>query len=461
MANFGTGLAGQIISQALSFFIAIYLARILGPADYGEINLVIAIVSYFGFLATFGLPTIGIREVVGAQMKNWGTVNDILSLRIFLAILSYLILVFCGLLFATSTRLFLLLILYGLGIVGAACLTDWIFVGMEDLQSPTIANMLSNVFAGLSIFLLVKNAADIYYIPVIYFVASAIACGFLYYFLHKVASIHLTLNFDRFRMLLTASMPLAITGGLSQIYGNLDMIMLGFVAGSEAVGYYSVAYKIVIVISGVVGIYGQSTLPVMIRLYETNKKLAEAFLKLNLYRMLFFLFPLLTGGMLLAGNIILTFFGEAYIRAVTPFCVLLCYIFLMALSMALSNLLLSAKEDKIYLKTIALGAFANVLANLALIPVWSFNGAAAAMVIAELAVLFYLVSQVKAWHIESWLDKKFLIISILSCVIMAIGIYGVQQIYQPHVGFLILVGAILYIGVSWPFCSKTIGRITG
>lgn len=457
-ANLGMGLAGRLFSQLFSFFIVVYLARILGPADYGDISLALALVSYFSLIASFGLPTIGTREVARAQTDSQETVSVLFSLRVWLAISLYSMLALYGLFFVSNQRLFYLLILYGLTMVSSACLLDWFFVGMEDLQSITVANLLGTVVNCSLVFLWVKDVTNIYFIPVFSFVGSLITCSYLLCLYRKIQHLHFCFNLTQFRALLRVALPFAIAGFLSQVYENMDMILLGYFVGSEEVGYYSVAYKIVIVLSSIIAIYSQSTWPVMIRLFATNQQQVGDFLRQNLHTMLYFMIPVITGGTILAHSLITAFFGEVYAPAVMPFILLLYYVFFMALSITMANLLLAVKKDKNYLRALALGAVTNVAVNLILIPHWRATGSAAAMVIAELVVFLCLVVKVKPLHKERWVDNKFLFISVGGSAIMGAGVFGLQRLIHLHVGFLILAGILIYISVSWPFCAKFIRR---
>ena len=457
-ANFGFGLMGRLASQAFSFVIVVYLARVLGPADYGDLSWALAVVSYFNLLANFGLHTVGTREIARDQTNCQESANQILSLRVWLAILSYVLLILYGYFLVSNLRLLYLLLLYGLTLLSSSWFLDWFFVGMEDMKSLTIANMLGSLLSGLFTFLLVKDVNDIYFIPAVSFAGSVLACLYLLNLYRKNHSVRLSLNFGFFFKWLKLSVPFAFTGLLSQVYGNMDMLLIGYFAGSEEVGYYSVAYKIVFVLSGIIGIYSQSTWPVMIRLFENNKQELGVFLKQNLHSMLYFMLPIVTGGTLLGGNIIEAFFGERYMPAAVPFILLLYYVFLMAISITLANLLLATKKDKVYLSTLTLGALVNVLANLVLIPAWRATGAAVAMVITELVIVVFLLSKANSLHKGEWIDSKFLFAVAASNGVMAMGIAGSMKWLQVHVGIEILLGAILYIGVSWPFCVKYIRR---
>ena len=456
--NLGAAFFGRLISQSLSFFLVVYLARILGPVAYGDLSLALATVSYFTLLANCGLPTIAIREIASSQDNPQEAASLIFSLRLLLAAISYFCLFVYGYFFISNSQLLYLILLYGLSMLSSSCFLDWFFMGMEDLRSLATANVLNNSFSCLVIFLLVKNVADIYYIPVIYFFGSVIASLYLLYIYRKTKFLRISVDFSKFLCLLRVAMPFAITGLFEQIYGNMDMILLGYMVGSKEVGYYSVAYKIILVLGGLVAIFSQSTFPVMIRLYGTNERLAKEFLMYSIHSMLYFMVPIVTGGTILAHGIIELFFGGAYAPAALPFIWVLVYCLFMSISTTLAHYILSVKADKVYLRTLIWGAVINVVANLVLIPVWHSTGSALAMVVAELFILFRFVSKVKTLHREAWLNKKFLAILIGSNAIMALCIYW-MQVLTWNVGFIILMGALIYIGLSWAYCVNYIKRI--
>ncbi len=130
----------------------------------------------------------------------------------------------------------------------------------------------------------------------------------------------------------------------------------------------------------------------------------------------------------------------------------------MAISITMANYLLAIKQDKIYFKTLVLGAIINITVNFALIPQWGSLGAAAVMVITELVILFFLLAQLKSIHKEPWIDNKFILASAGSSIIMAGGILGLEALLHLHVTLLILLGAIIYFALSWPFCAEFIRR---
>ncbi len=458
--NFSYGLAGRLLSQALSFVLMVYLARTLGPSEYGSLSLAIAIVGYFSVLATLGLQVEGVRIIAREQQNSFKSVSLIFSLRLYFAICSYLLLILYAYFyfFDSNLRFFNLLALYGLSLLSSAFFLDWYFIGREELHSLTIATLMGSIFCSAMTLWFVNSVADIYYIPLMAFIGAILSSVYLLYFYLQRDRIKLIVDFVLFRRLLLVSMPFAFSTIINQIQDNMDMVLLGYFWSADEVGYYSVAYRIVIVFSGLVGVYSQSTFSAMVRLNETDKQVALTYLKKNLHAMLYVMIPVVTGGTILAHDIILAFFGERYQASVVPFTLLLYYLLLMALSISMANFLLSIKADKVYIRVLICGLLVNSAANLLLIPYWKATGAAAAMVVTELAIFLYLLSRVRLFLASGWLDVKLIAISIASATAMGGLCYWIQYSFSIPVIATILLGTVIYFGLSGFYSMKYFKR---
>lgn len=455
--NFGMGLAGKLLSQVISFALVVYLARVLGPEAYGGISIALAIISYFNLVATIGLPTVGTREIAKEQTNKAETISCIFSLRICLAVAAY-VLLFTYACFFISDDLFPLLLLYGLTILSSSCLLDWAFIGLENLRVLALANVLGNSCTGILVFFFVKEVNDVFYVPLALFAGAVLACVLLLYFLYKRYLLRLRFTLAQGRVLLRVAMPFAITGVLSQIYENFDMLFLGITADYLEVGYYSIAYKIVSVLSGIIGIYSQAVLPVMIRLRSESDFLTGDVLQTNIRAILFFMLPVVTGGTILSSAIIETFFGAMYGGATVAFIFLLYYVLFMALSITVANWLIAVNKDRQYMKTLLWGAILNVAMNLLLTPLWQAAGAAMAMVITEVVVFIFFVWRVKQLQGKIFPDRNSFFVLLASSLAMGMGIMVLQQIFVLHVVFLIIIGAMLYLVLSWNVGAKIFRR---
>src|ERR1700741_2286174 len=68
------GTAGlRAASGAIGFVTAMFLAKLLGPSDYGTYSFVVALVGFLTIPSEFGLPKLAIREIAFANArKEWG-----------------------------------------------------------------------------------------------------------------------------------------------------------------------------------------------------------------------------------------------------------------------------------------------------------------------------------------------------------------------------------------------------
>lgn len=446
LKNFMVGILGRIIAQGVSIVSVAYVARVLGPQVYGDISLIVAIVSYFSLVTGLGLPTVGLREVAKDQQSSSGVVGNILVIRSCLALVAFCLLLLYGYFLLADKKWFTLLVLYGLGLFSNAILLDWAFIGLEKIQYTAFANAASSIFSFILTIFLIKSSQDVYLLPIIGFVSSLGVCLYLFYYYIMLHPTKLGINIKQICYLLKLSLPFVITSVLSQVYGNVDMILLGFIKGAEQVGYYSVSYKIVYFMSGIIGIYSQATFPVMSRLNSISQEKVANFLKYNICAILLLLSPMIIGGILIADNVIILVFGELYKKSAGPFILLLFYVLLMALNVTIANFILVVSADITYMKTLSMGAISNVLCNIILIPLYGAVGSAMSMVLSEVIISLYLVIVVKK-YVKKIFDIKFIVITMADCLLMSSVIYIINRILGWSIILALFIGTLFYIGV--------------
>lgn len=81
---------GRIGSMAISFLATLYIARVIGPTNYGQLSYAISFVALFGFLATLGVDTIAYRDLVKYPEKRHAILGTALTIRIVAGVLAAL-----------------------------------------------------------------------------------------------------------------------------------------------------------------------------------------------------------------------------------------------------------------------------------------------------------------------------------------------------------------------------------
>ena len=402
----------QVACKIFAFCAIVYLARILTPDDFGKISFVSAILSYFLLFTSWGLTTLGTREIAKDPGKISYYTENIISVRLLLSVLAFLCICVLAFFLPKPRDIKILLLLYGLSIFPLAVNSDWIFQGLEKMGRIAFSNVLN--FAGylLLVLIFVKNRGQLFIIPLFWGVGNIIACGVLLAFLIKrIGRINLRFNPAEFKKLLVHAFPIGFSWVMFQVYNNFDTVMLGFMRSQKEVGYYSAAYKIILVISSLAGFFFISIFPVVSNLYKQSIEKLKILLVYTAKLMIALSLPMMAGGIILAKPLMRLFFTSEYDSGIIAFQILICYVGISFLTMLYANSLLACDREKKYAWGVCLASGINLLLNALLIPKFGLAGAAVATVIGEAVLLVYsaaFFSRIASIAVLPHLPKPFL-----------------------------------------------------
>ncbi len=450
--NFVSLSVAQMISQAVLFLVIVYLARILGAANFGKIAFAQAVVLYFTLIANLGLTTLGIREVARNRDKIDNYVGNILSLRLVLALLSFfLLLAFVGLIHETVEVKYLI-IFFGFSLFSSALLLGWVFQGVEEMGFVAISRILDKFLYGALIFLLIKGPQQILTIPWLYTGGSFLASGFLLYiFIKQFSRPRLRFNLPFWKKMLRQSLPMGAAFIMIQVYYNFDIVMLGFMKNDEVVGCYNAAYKIVLFVWAFIPIFINVIFPLMSKYYQQSKEKLEHLISSATRLMSLIAFPLGVGGTLLARPIMSFLYGEEFNNGVIALQILIWTVVVIAIRCTYEQSFLACDREKRYFWGVMVGASSNIALNLVLIPYFGLKGAAIATVISELVFSLYMFcyfNLVSRTRIVSQLLKPFLAASFMGFLLYyARNLYLLLSILIGITAYLIAI--LLLKGITW------------
>ena len=371
----------------LTFLALVYLARTLGVEGFGRISFAQAIIVYFALLTHLGLMTLGTREIARDHGQIRVQVGLILSLRIALTIFSFLLLVIFALLVRQATEVTVLIVLFGLTLFPASLILDWAFKGVERMEFVGLIEGIRSVFFIVPILLLVKRPSDIFRVPILLLVSTMLAALCLAFVFSKWhGRISLGINWRWWKSTLLQALPLGLAFMMVQVYYFTDTVMLGFMKGEAAVGWYSAGYKIILFIQGLGGLFFESTFPVVSRFYQQAPEKLQGMIEDSVRLSAMLVIPLAVGGTVLAKPLVETLYGPQYQNSVEPFRILLWSITVGIIGMNFGYSLMACNRDRQYMAAVLIGATANVILNLALIPRLSLIGAATAKLCTEILI---------------------------------------------------------------------------
>jgi len=419
--NFISLFLSDSLSRVFGFIATVYIARILTVDGFGLIHYGLAFLTYAMLLTNPGVTTIGAREIA-RDRNNTRIVFEILGLRI---TLSAVVLLLCGagLLFIPgdpSTKAIVLI--YFITLIPFSFLLEFVFQGREEMEYIGVSRILQSATYVVFLLVLVRGLENLTFVPVSYLIAYGIATAFLLFaFFRRYRSFRVRFSVRFWRELLIVSTPVGLATIFNQAALTLPPIILGIFFAKEAVGVYSAAYKIIIMLLIIERVFHYVSFPVLSKQFTSApKKLSSTFSLLSRI-ILAITIPGTIGGIIIAGRLIALVYGTGYQSAVLVLQILMVYFMVTPLNSILGYGLVAVDRQRRFLFVIAITAFLNVLLILALGIKFSAPGAAIALVVSECVGLLIMNRELK--KIVSFTSFTYGLKPLIAAVAMGIGMF--------------------------------------
>ena len=374
--------SGEVISRAIAFCTAIYLARVLGAENYGIISFAIGVTLYLSKIADFAIDVIGIKEIANAPDSVNQLASSVLSIRLVFAVLLTGVSILGVQLFLKG-RECTIISLYFVTLIPIAANTKWIHLGLENAWPIGLSRIVSEMFALGLVIVLVRNMYDLWGAPFAQIVGEFCFTLILMSLL-KQQKYKIVFCWDLTRALpvFLSALPILGQAMLFLIIYNSDLIFLRLFRNSESVGYYAAAYMLICFLANVGHSYGMSLLPTLTRL-GANTSDEKSLYQTSIVHMYAVCLPISIGGCLLASQIIKIGFGENYTNSILALQILIWCIPLSLLRIVPWAVLISICHQKDFLKIMIYSVITNIALNTLLVPKYGIIGAAVATVITE------------------------------------------------------------------------------
>jgi len=378
-------LASRILQMGISMLVGIWVARYLGPQNFGLLNYAIAFCGLFTPLVKLGLDEIVIRDLVQDPQAKNEILGSTFILKLFSGIAVFLLSI--GLISLTNkgdnVTFWLVAILASRGILISFDTIDFWFRSQIQSKYTVIAqNTAFLLTTTLKASLIQIGASLSAFAGVIWLQSFLSSVGMIIgYVLNGNYLTAWNWSFTRAKYLLQQSWPLILSGLAISVYMKVDILMLGEMAGKDAVGVYSAAVKLSEACYFIPTAFVSSAFPAIMaakKVSETAyyRKLQKLFNFLNL--LAYFISIPIT---IVSGKLILILYGEDYRMAGIILSIHIWASVFVFMGLVQSPWNIAEGLTKLYLKRTIVGAIINVVLNLLLIPVYSGIGAAIATVI--------------------------------------------------------------------------------
>ena len=328
---------------------------------------------------------------------------------------------------------------------------SWLFQGLEEFDKTVIRNMIVKLLCLVLIFTVVKQADDLWKYFIIYVGADLLGNMSLWLYMPKYLE-KINIKSLELKKHIKPALALFLPQIAIQIYTVLDKTMIGAITNDMAeVGFYEQAQKVVRAMILIVSALGTVMSSRIASEYSKgNKEEINKCLKQSFNFAWFLGIPMMFGLIAVAKKFVPWYYGEGF----EPVIEILIATSPIILSIGLNNVtgiqyLIQTGEEKIFTKSVVIGAILNIIFNFILIKVIGAVGAAISSVIAETAILMV---QVK--YIKNRINIKEIFILSLKCwisgIIMFACVFAISNILSVSILntlIEVVIGAIIYIGI--------------
>lgn len=422
-----------------------YVCRVIEADGIGQINFFQSIISYISLFTCLGIPMYAIREIARdrndvVQMNR--TAMEILLLHSMLTLVGYAIVaILCLTVPQIQVNIPLFLIL-SLIIFFTAIGCEWFYQGIEDFKYITIRGLIIKTVSVVLLFIFVKSKTDLLYYGC-YTVFGVLGGNIFNFFrlrkyIHRENIIFSELHIKRHVKPVLKVFSFSV---VTSIYLQLNTVLLGFLKNALAVGYFAAATKVMQMLLTMSACLGSVMMPRASHLIAENKE--DEFNRLIQKSYDFTLaiaLPMTIGLIFCAPSLITALCGVKFEHSILPSQIIAPIILMVAISNVFGIQVLFPK-GKINIVTLCcgIGAVADLILNLCLIPFFSYIGTSIAYLGAEVAttVSMYFIGRK---YIPIIYFKKSHLTYALGCIVMAFALYGLSLLQLPTLTILLLQG---------------------
>ena len=386
--NYALLSGGEAVSKVFAFVSFAYLARLLGPDSYGDVEFALAVMMFFTLIVEGGLGLLGAREIAKDEGAVGKLTFHIVMMRLAFAAAAFAMLLLFAELSNKTGQERLLVVLYGLTLFSIPGFLQWVFQGLDRMQWVAIASVIRwTLFAGL-VFFFIADPAHVWLVPI----AELAAVSAVFVFNFAVFRRFFGGFWRRFDVpyaweLLRQGIPIGMTQVMWGLRAYLPLIMLGLIIGGDQVGWFGAANRVVVALHSFVWMYFFNLYPSISRCSNQEpgelRRLLGKSMQMTAWAGVFIGLT----GTLLAGPAMTIVYGGEFTEAAASFKFIIWIITFILVSGHYMYTLLAFNKQWYELVTSLCGAVVSFTLNLVFITRYGYMGAAVALLLTEVVIL--------------------------------------------------------------------------
>ncbi|HKQ26574.1 MAG TPA: flippase [Burkholderiales bacterium] len=380
MSNIAWLAGDRIFRLLVGLWIGVWVARFLGPQDFGRLAYFVTYISFFMPFAQAGLDRIAVRDLSAAGANAGEILGTAFVVRLVCGLAAAMAAIGCLWLVqrpVDMVELGMVCVLASSLVLVSFDVFDFWFQSRLQMRFSAIARNLGFIAGALVRVVFIICGLSLLWFAFAVAVEAAIAAGALLVFFcwQKPAISRWRFSAERALAFIRESKFVLAYGLVITVQARIDQIMLGNMSGAGELGHYAAALRIVESLTFIPLAIQAVMMPVLANSRASDPLKYEQQL-LNLYRWIVVLFlPFALVLPLLSGTIVHLLYGADYSDSAPLLSLLTVRLLLAFIGIAKSTFVTTERLFAVSFVGAAVGALLNVLLNWLLIPAWGAKGA--------------------------------------------------------------------------------------
>lgn len=389
--------AEKVFRIGINLFITVWLARYLGPEQFGIFNYALSFVALFGVFSSLGLDKLVTKEL----LTHPTDCNHIMGTSFILRFIGAVLLIPLAAFSVAKVRpdnelIFIMVLIFASAMLlrSFEVIRYWFESHVQAKQSVKVDAIAIFISVSIKAVLIIIEAPLVAFAWAVFVESMVVAVGLLAVYLKNSNKISAwKLSFDKAKYLLKEGYPLILSGAVFILFTRIDQVMLGSMIGDESVGIYAAAVRISEGWMFIPAIIATSLFPAMLNARKNNYPL---YLQRTQHLLNLMVLMGVSVGLVIifiAAPFINLIFGESYSESSLVLIIHIWGMVFNAISIISFRYFLAEGLQIYSFYRAFAGLILNIVLNYFLIPTYGAVGAAVATVISQ-AVAAYLLNSI-------------------------------------------------------------------
>lgn len=387
----------KIFSTILALVGIGFITRYLGKEGFGDYATVLAFFAFFASFSDLGLYSVATREISRADADEEKIMGNVFSLRLASSLAVFLVFIFFIGFLPYEKDVKAGIIIAGIAFVFSSgySVLNGIFQKNLAMDKVALTEFIGKIIQTGFIILAVKKNLGFTAIMLSLLFYMAFNFAVIYKLSQKYVKFKIHADLAYWKKFLKESLPMGISVLITFFYFKADTIMLSLIKTNADVGIYNAAYKVIENITFFPAMIAGLILPLMSRYIFTEREKFVEIADKTFKVLLILIAPVVVGALFLSEGIINLIGGAGFAESAVVLRILIFSLFFIFFGNFFNNILLVGNFQKKLMIILSFCAAFNIIANLILIPAYSYKGAAVTSALTEMLVMILALYVIK------------------------------------------------------------------